>query len=137
MQVSADWYNSKFIVSMGSNLNMTRTPDVHFISEARHNGSKFVVLAPDFSQVSKFSDWWIPLKAGQDGAFWMAVTHVILKEYFVDRQVPQFIEYLKQYTDCPHLVVIENEGQDHKPGRYLRAGTLDRYSNEELSLIHI
>lgn len=54
---SADWYNSKFIVSMGSNLNMTRTPDVHFISEARHEGAKFVVIAPDFSQVAKYSDW--------------------------------------------------------------------------------
>src|SRR5699024_8426636 len=29
---SADWYNSKFIVSMAANLNMTRTADVHFIS---------------------------------------------------------------------------------------------------------
>jgi nitrate reductase alpha subunit len=29
---SADWYNSKLIVSMASNLNMTRTQDVHFIA---------------------------------------------------------------------------------------------------------
>ena len=36
---SADWYNSKYIVTTGSNLNMTRTPDVHFVAEARNNGS--------------------------------------------------------------------------------------------------
>ena len=53
---SADWYNTKFIVSMGSNLNMTRTPDVHFIAEARTEGTKFVVLSPDFSQVAKYGD---------------------------------------------------------------------------------
>ena len=101
---SADWYNSKYIVVMGSNLNMTRTPDVHFVSEARHAGAKLVVLSPDFSQVSKYADWWLPVNAGQDGAFWMAADHVILKEFFVDRQVPYFIQYLKRYTDLPFLV---------------------------------
>ncbi|MFZ1632135.1 MAG: molybdopterin-dependent oxidoreductase, partial [Anaerolineae bacterium] len=48
---SADWYNSKYIVSYGANMSMTRTPDVHFIAEARHNGTKYVSIAPDFSQV--------------------------------------------------------------------------------------
>ena len=104
---SADWYNSKFIVSMASNLNMTRTPDVHFIAEARTEGTKFVVLSPDFSQIAKYCDEWIPIQAGQDGALWMAVNHVILKEYYVDRQVPYFIDYLKRYTDLPFLVELE------------------------------
>ena len=96
---SADWYNSKFIVSMASNLNMTRTPDVHFIAEARTEGTKFVVLSPDFSQIAKYCDEWIPIQAGQDGALWMAVNHVILKEFYVDRQVPYFVDYVKRYTD--------------------------------------
>ncbi|MEK6977761.1 MAG: molybdopterin-dependent oxidoreductase, partial [Candidatus Hydrothermarchaeota archaeon] len=125
---SADWYNSKYIVAMGSNLNMTRTPDVHFVSEARHNGTKFVVLSPDFSQVSKYSDWWIPVNAGQDGALWMAVNHVILKEFFVDRQVPYFIDYLKRYTDAPFLVVLNKENE---AGRLLRANAVERYKGVE------
>ncbi len=125
---SADWYNSKYIVAMGSNLNMTRTPDVHFVSEARHNGTKFVVLSPDFSQVSKYSDWWIPVNAGQDGALWMAVNHVILKEFFVDRQVPYFIDYLKRYTDAPFLVVLDKENE---AGRLLRANAIERYKGVE------
>ncbi|MFQ6610647.1 MAG: molybdopterin-dependent oxidoreductase, partial [Fidelibacterota bacterium] len=37
---SADWYNAKMLAVMGSNLNMTRTPDCHFAAEARHNGTK-------------------------------------------------------------------------------------------------
>ena len=53
---SADWYNSKYIAVMGSNLNMTRTPDCHFAAEARHNGSKMYVFAPDFNQVAKMRD---------------------------------------------------------------------------------
>ncbi len=128
---SADWYNSKFIVSMGSNLNMTRTPDVHFISEARHEGAKFVVIAPDLSQVAKYSDWWIPVKAGQDTAIWMAVNHVILKEFYVERQTPYFVNYLKENTDMPFLIELEAEGDHYKAGRYVRANTLKPYKNVE------
>jgi nitrate reductase alpha subunit len=78
---SADWYNARFIAVMGSNLNMTRTPDTHFISEVRHAGAKLTVFSPDFSQVAKYADYWIPVHAGQDAAFWMAVNHVLLKEF--------------------------------------------------------
>jgi nitrate reductase alpha subunit len=124
---SADWYNSKYIISMGSNLSMTRTPDVHFISEARYAGSKFVTIAPDFSQVAKYSDWWIPVQAGQDTALWMAVNHVILKEFYADRQVPYFVNYLKRYTDCPFLVALEPKGDAFRPGRMVRANRIDRY----------
>ncbi|NGX42475.1 MAG: Respiratory nitrate reductase 1 alpha chain [Chlamydiae bacterium] len=131
VQESADWYNSKFIIAMGSNINMTRTPDTHFISEARQAGAKFVVFSPDFSQVSKYADWWIPVNAGQDGAFWMAVDHVILKEFYVDRQVPDFIAYIKQYSDCPFLIEIEEDGDGFKPGRCLRAEVLEPYAQEE------
>ena len=128
---SADWYKSKYIVSMGSNLSMTRTPDVHFISEARHAGAKFVVLSPDFSQVSKYADWWLPVKAGQDTAFWMAVNHVILKEFHVDRQVPYFDDYVKRYSDSPFLVRLDEQDGKFKPGRYLRSNLVDRYAGIE------
>ena len=128
---SADWYNSKYIVATGSNLNMTRTPDVHFIAEARHEGAKFVVMAPDFSQVAKYSDWWLPVQAGQDTAFWMAVNHVILKEFHADRKVPYFVDYLRRYTDGPYLVTLEADGEYYKPGRLLHAGQLARYAGVE------
>jgi nitrate reductase alpha subunit len=133
---SADWYNSKFLAVMGSNLNMTRTPDCHFAAESRHNGTKMVVLAPDFSQVSKYADQWIPLNAGQDGAYWMAVNHVILNEFHHQKQTPYFLNYLKRYTDSPFLVQlnpIPAEGNEpfYSAGRLVRANKLDRYQNVE------
>ena len=54
----------------------------------------------------------------------MAVNHVILKEFHVDRQVPYFIDYLKRYTDAPFLVKLERRGEGFRPGRYLRARRL-------------
>ncbi|HKZ01389.1 MAG TPA: molybdopterin-dependent oxidoreductase, partial [Pyrinomonadaceae bacterium] len=145
---SADWYNSKFLAVMGSNLNMTRTPDCHFAAESRHNGTKMVVLAPDFSQVSKYADQWIPINAGQDGAFWMAVNHVILKEFHHEKQTPYFLDYLKRYTDSPFLVRLDARTESpsdqltqadlshekeavYSPTRLLRANKLARYKDEE------
>ncbi len=128
---SADWYNSKFIVAMGSNPNMTRTPDVHFISEARHEGAKFVVLSPDFSQVAKYADWWIPVEAGQDTALWMAANHVILSEYHAKRKVPYFVDYLKRTTDSSFLVELDETPDGLKPGQFLRASRVERYAGVE------
>jgi len=128
---SADWFNSKYIVSYGANMSMTRTPDVHFLAEARHNGTKYVSVAPDFSMVTHYADWWIPVKPGTDTAMWMAVNHVILKEFFADRQVPYFINYLKQYSDCPFIVELEKDGDTYKAGRLLRANRVSRYKDEE------
>ena len=128
---SADWYNAKMIAVMGANLNMTRTPDCHFFAESRHNGTKAVVFAPDFSQVSKYADQWVPLHAGSDGAFWMAVTHVILKEYHHEKQTPYFIEYTKRYTDSPYLVELNEEGGHYTAGRLLRANKLSQFANAD------
>ncbi|RMD96384.1 MAG: nitrate reductase subunit alpha, partial [Calditrichaeota bacterium] len=128
---SADWYNAKLLAVMGSNLNMTRTPDCHFASEARHNGTKMVVFAPDFSQVSKYADEWMSINAGQDGAWWMAVNHVLLTEFHHQKQTPYFLKYAKQYTDAPLLVELQKEGEVYRAGQLLRANRLKSYAGEE------
>ncbi|MGI9610532.1 MAG: nitrate reductase subunit alpha, partial [Acidimicrobiia bacterium] len=124
---SADWYNARFIAVMGANLNMTRTPDTHFLSEVRHAGAKLTVFSPDFSQVAKYADWWIPANAGQDTAFWLAVNHVLLAETYRDRKVDYFQDYAKTYTDLPFLVEIDGG----RPGKYMRADELDRYHDTD------
>ena len=131
VQESADWYNAKLLAVTGSNLNMTRTPDCHFAAEARHNGSKMWVFAPDFNQVAKYADEWVSLNAGQDGAWWMAVNHVILKEFHHEKKVPYFLDYTKKYSDAPYLVELTESADGYKPGQLLRANRLARYADEE------
>ncbi|HMT95964.1 MAG TPA: nitrate reductase subunit alpha [Ferruginibacter sp.] len=128
---SADWYNAKMIADMGTNLNMTRTPDCHFFAESRHNGTKAVVFSPDFSQLCKYADQWIPLHAGSDGAFWMAVTHVILKEYHYDKQTTYFIDYVKRYTDSPMLVHLDKTNEGYTAGRMVRANEIAKWESIE------
>lgn len=122
---SADWYKSKMIAVVGSNVLMTRTPDAHFLAEVRHKGTNVVVFSPDFSQTSKIADEWVPIHQGQDGAFWMAVGHVVLQEFYLKRQVPYFVQYLKKYSDAAFLVVLEKDAQGNlRPGRLLRASEM-------------
>jgi nitrate reductase alpha subunit len=131
VQESADWYNAKFLAVMGSNLNMTRTPDCHFAAEARHNGTKMVVFSPDFNQVAKYADEWLAVNAGQDGAWWMAVNHVLLKEFHHEQQTPYFLDYAKKFTDGPLLVELTEEKGVFEAGQLLRADRIDRYAQVE------
>jgi nitrate reductase alpha subunit len=66
----------------------------------------------------------------------MAMGHVVLKEFFVDRTTPYFDEYVKKYTDLPHLVVLdEATGPDgargFRPGKFLTAADLPEHAGEE------
>jgi nitrate reductase alpha subunit len=128
---SADWYQSTYWIVMGTNLPMTRTPDAHFMSEFKYKGGKVAVMSPNYSDVTKFSDTWVQLKAGTDAAFLAAMNHVVLKEFFVDRQVPYFQNYVKKYTSLPFLLQLEKRGDKYVPGRLLRAADLPAHQGAE------
>jgi nitrate reductase alpha subunit len=121
---SADWYNSGYIIAWGSNVPQTRTPDAHFFVEARYNGTKVVAVTPDYSEVAKLSDLWLHPKQGTDAALAMAMGHVILKEFFLDRRTPYFEDYCRRLTDMPMLVRLEKNGDRFVPDRYLRQSDL-------------
>ena len=121
---SADWYNSAYIIAWGSNVPQTRTPDAHFFVESRYNGTKVVAITPDYSEVAKLSDLWLHPKQGTDAAFAMAMGHVILREFFLDRQVPYFQDYTRRYTDMPMLVRLRRDGERWVPDRYVRQSDL-------------
>lgn len=121
---SADWYNSGFIMLWGSNVPQTRTPDAHFMTEARYKGAKVVVVCPDYSEASKFADLWLHPKQGTDAALAMALGHVILKEFHLERQNPYFTEYVRENTDLPMLVMLKRQGDCYVQDRFLRASDL-------------
>ena len=121
---SADWYNAGFLILWGSNVPQTRTPDAHFYTEARYRGTKSAVVCPDYSEAAKFGDIWLNAKQGTDAALAIAMGHVILREYHLDRQVDYFEDYCRKYSDFPMLVRLEKQGDRYVPGRMLRAADL-------------
>lgn len=132
---SADWYNSGFIIMWGSNVPQTRTPDAHFMTEARYKGTQVVTITPDYSEASKFGDIWLNPRQGTDAALGMAMGHVILKEFHIDNPSEYFDDYCRAYTDMPFLVKLEKQGERFVPGRMVRAsdfkGNLDEDNNPE------
>ncbi len=123
---SADWYNSRYIIAWGSNVPQTRTPDAHFFTEARYNGTKTVAICPDYSEVAKLTDHWLHPKQGTDAALAFAFGHVILKEFHVDSPSQYFTDYCRQYSDMPMLVRLEQRADGRLvPERFLRASDLN------------
>ena len=114
---SGDWWNAGYLIMWGSNLPVTRTPDAHWMTEARYRGQKVIAVAPDYADNVKFADEWLPAKPGTDAALAMAMGHVVLKEFFVDRETPYFADYVKTYTDLPYLVRLERVSTGSTDGR--------------------
>ena len=136
---AADWYNSTYLIICGANLPMTRTPDAHFAAEVRYKGAKVVSMAPDYAEYVKFADLWMPVRQGTDAAALMAMAHVALKEFYIDKQDPYFAEYARKYTDMPMQVVLRKFGEGYVSDRNLRAsdfaGSLGEKNNPEWKTI--
>lgn len=120
---SGDWWNVGYLIVWGTNLPTTRTPDAHFMTEAYH-GQKVVVVGPDYAEHTKFADRWLAAHPGTDGALAMAMGHVILREFWADREVPYFRDYARRFTDLPLLVTLRERGDGYTPDRFLTASDL-------------
>lgn len=119
---AGDWYNSQYLIMWGSNLPLTRTPDAHFMTEARYHGQKVVAVSPDYADNTKFADQWLRVAPGTDGALGMAMGHVILSEFHVGQGEPFFLDYMRRHTDSPFLIDLEaRDDGAYVPGRFLTA----------------
>ncbi len=123
---SGDWWDAGYLMMWGSNVPMTRTPDAHWMTEARYRGQKVIAVAPDYAENVKFADEWVSPAPGTDGALAMGMGHVILKEYFAEATVGFFEEYNKQFTDLPYLIALEptEDGSTYRPGKFVVEGDL-------------
>lgn len=121
---SADWWNASYLIMWGANVPVTRTPDAHFMAEARYRGQKVVTVSPDYADNTKFADEWMAPHPGTDGALAMAMGHVVLKEFFIERQVPRFIDYVKKYSDLPFLISLKKRDGAWIPDKFVMAKDL-------------
>ena len=129
---SGDWWDAGYLMMWGSNVPVTRTPDAHWMAEVRYRGTKVVTVSPDYADNTKFADEWLPAQAGTDAALAMAMGHVMLKEFFVEREVPFFSDYVRQYTDLPFLVRLERRDDGSlTPSKFLTARDLPAEAGAE------
>lgn len=129
---SGDWWDAAYLMMWGSNVPVTRTPDAHWMTEARYRGQKVVVVSPDYADNVKFADDWLQCHPGTDGALAMAMGHVILTEFYVQQETPYFSDYVRRFTDLPFLVRLE-EADDGtvRPGKFLTTEDIPAHAHEE------
>ncbi len=125
---SGDWWDASYLVMWGSNVPVTRTPDAHWMTEARYRGQKVVAVSPDYADNVKFADDWLAPAPGTDAALALAMGHVVLREFFVDRETPYFTSYVTKYTDLPFLVTLQERGDSYVPAKFLTAADLGEFS---------
>ena len=93
-----DRINAKTIVCWGCSPTISLPHMMHFILEAKDNGTRYIVIDPVFNANASKADWWVPVKAGTDGALALS----ILNELFTNDMVD--LEAVKQKSNAPFLI---------------------------------
>jgi len=113
-----DTFHGELLLIWHSNPSYTWIPYAHFITEARYNGSKVVLIAPDVSPSAGMADQYIPIKPASDSAFALAMCKVIIDEGIFDEP------FVKSQTDLPLLVRSDTN-------RFLRASDVEDGGRED------
>jgi anaerobic selenocysteine-containing dehydrogenase len=72
--------HSRYIIAWASNIHANNVHLWPFISEARRNGAKLVVIDPYRTRTAACADWYLPINPGTDGALALGMMHVIINE---------------------------------------------------------
>jgi len=102
----ADFEQTSYALVFGWNM-LGATKWIHLPgtwNRGRARGAKMVYVDPFCSQTGSKSDEWVPIRPGTDGAFALAIGHVLIKKGlvdkpFVDEWCVGFDEYAKYVED--------------------------------------
>ncbi len=98
----ADFKNSKTIINWGSNPPISQPQVMHFIMEAKEQGTKFVVIDPVFNANAAKADWYVPIKSGTDGALALGLVCELIEQGWVD------LDFVRDHTEACLLVRRDN-----------------------------
>jgi anaerobic selenocysteine-containing dehydrogenase len=102
-----DLDRAKLLVMIGTAEDHHSNPIKIALGKFKRAGGRFISINPVRTGYSAIADEWIPIRPGTDGALFMALLHVLIRDDLVDRA------FLKRYTNAPQLVVLER-GSDRE-----------------------
>lgn len=100
-----DWATAAHVMLWGENNRLARSPDTPWVIAGRYKGQKVVAIGP---HPTRLSDETLVVRPGTDGALAMAMGHVLLREFYLDR--PAFAAHAMAHTDLPFLVGLRERG---------------------------
>jgi anaerobic selenocysteine-containing dehydrogenase len=83
---------SRYIIAWAANIHGNNVHLWPFITEARRNGAKLVVIDPYRTRTAACADWYIPINPGTDAALALGMMHVIIGENLHDA------DYVSKHT---------------------------------------
>ncbi len=86
------FHHSKYIIAWAANIHGNNVHLWPFITEARRNGAKLVVIDPYRTRTAECADWYLPINPGTDAALALGMMHVIIGENLHDA------DYVAQHT---------------------------------------
>jgi formate dehydrogenase major subunit len=99
-----DFKNADVILVMGSNPAENHPISMKWITKARENGAKLIVVDPRFTRTAAKADIYAPLRSGTDIAFLGGmINHIVEKNLY-------FKDYVVNYTNAAFLVNPEFKG---------------------------
>jgi anaerobic selenocysteine-containing dehydrogenase len=84
--------HSKYIIAWAANIHGNNVHLWPFITEARRNGAKLVVIDPYRTRTAECADWYLPINPGTDAALALGMMNVIIGENLHDA------DYVANYT---------------------------------------
>lgn len=90
-----------------------------------------MAITPDYAEIAKLCDLWLAPKQGTDAAMALAMGHVMLREFHLDKPSQYFTDYVRRYSDMPMLVMLEERDGYYAAGRMLRAADCGWSGREE------
>lgn len=122
-----DWADAAYVLLWGENNRNVRAPGSPWVIAGRYKGQKVVAVGP---HPTRLSDETLVVRPGTDGALAMAVGHVLLKEFYLDR--PAFAAHAMASTDLPALVRLRELEEGLVPAGLLgrAAGRLSLYGGD-------
>ncbi len=84
--------HSKYIIAWAANIHGNNVHLWPFITEARRNGAKLVVIDPYRTRTAECADWHLTINPGSDAALALAMMHVIITGKLHDEG------YVAEYT---------------------------------------
>ncbi|MEV0316770.1 molybdopterin-dependent oxidoreductase [Nonomuraea fuscirosea] len=127
-----DWARAAYVLLWGENNRLVRTAGTPWVIAGRYKGQKVVAIG---THPTRLSDETLVVRPGTDGALAMAMGHVLLKEFFLDRT--PFDGHAMERTDLPYLVRLRGREDAYVPGELTggACGRLSVYGGEAVEVL--
>ncbi len=89
---------AKTLIVWGANPAISQVQNMHFILEAKEQGTRYIVIDPAYNANAAKADWYVPINATTDGALALGVIGELMANDWIDK------EFVRAHTNAAFLI---------------------------------